>query len=155
MSEEIREMDKAYAEKKAAALVEKKCENCVYNGTHHNCDECCYNWHVHCPDFTPTRHAINLEIEELLNQTAIKQESASNIDEKSEPESNGSNKNLMYSANYNSYEMLSLLEECLSIIAKLCREACGVRLTPDAICECDTYELKKKIKATIKKAKGE
>jgi hypothetical protein len=93
------------------------------------------------------------EMDKEFNQIAIKQELASSIDEKAETASIESNKNMMYEANYDSSEMLSLIKECLSEIESSCYERCSEYSTPECRI-CDTGKLQKRIKSTIKKAKG-
>jgi hypothetical protein len=106
------------------------------------------------------------EMDKEFNQTAIKQELASSIDEKAETASMESNKNLIdvYSerAKFIQWyqndaipEMLVLLEDCLSEIVDNCMSSCDHVGTPDCMNDCDTYNLRQKIKATIRKAKGE
>jgi len=94
------------------------------------------------------------EMDKEFNQTAIKQESASNVDEKVEIAGMESNKNLMYGANYNSSEMLYLLGDCLSEIEGDCIASCDHVGTPDCMNDCDTYNLKERIQTILKKAKG-
>lgn len=157
MSEEIREMDKAYAEKKAAELVERICKNCINNESDSSlCTQCRSGYSMDSIHFLfmPTRTAIDPKLEKLRNQIAIKQDLGSNVDEKVEIASKESNKNITNSTNCYNSEMLSLLEECLSEAISTCYDDCGVM--PTSIClQCDTGKLKEKIKATIKKAKGE
>ena len=95
------------------------------------------------------------EMDKEFNQIAIKQDSDSSVDEKADIASMESNKNLMYGANYDSSEMLLLLEDCLSEIVDNCMSSCDHVGTQDCMNDCDTYNLRQKIKATIRKAKGE
>ena len=52
-------------------------------------------------------------------------------------------------------EMLSLLEKCLSQIVEDCMSICNRSGTLKCMDDCDTYCFRARIKATIKKAKGE
>lgn len=94
MSEEVREMDKAYtaySEDKAAEMVEKRCRNCIYNKCNLN------SFCVICSDkskFAPSRVAIDAKIEELRKQVAIKQDLAPKVEEEREEEDGESKKSI-------------------------------------------------------------
>jgi len=51
-------------------------------------------------------------------------------------------------------ETLVLLEDCLSEISGDCIASCDHSGTPDCMDDCDTYNLKERIKTILKKAKG-
>ncbi len=100
------------------------------------------------------------EMDKEFNQTTIKQELASSVDEKAKTASIESNKKkraefVKWYQNDAIPEMLSLLQDCLSEIVDNCMSSCDHVGTPDCMNDCDTYNLRQRIKSTIKKAKGE